>query len=305
MANFILIVFCVAVGMLFQRYNLLPKDSYKGINIWVLYIALPAVSFKYIPKIAWSAEMLFPILSSVIILLGAWCYMELYARKRNYSQRSRSTLELAGGYSNTSFVGFPLVAAYFGAEFLSIAIICDQSMFILLSTAGIVCSVKGNRADKKGLNARIILRRLISFPPLIGCVLALVLSQVIDLSPADTFFDQLVATVAPLALFSIGLQLKFKGWRKQLSQISMTMIYKLILAPALVLVAALVLGISADIARISIFEAAMPTLVTSSIIAEQYNLNTKLVNLTIGLSIIVGLVTTAIWDVLLMNLSFG
>src|SRR5699024_7045673 len=140
-----------------------------------------ANSFKYIPKIAWSAEMLFPILSSVIILMGAWCYMELYARKRNYSQRSRSTLELAGGYSNTSFVGIPLVAAFFGAQFVSIAINCIQSMFILLSTAGIVCSVKDNRSEKKGFNARVILRRLLTCPPLIGCVLALVLSQFIDL----------------------------------------------------------------------------------------------------------------------------
>jgi predicted permease len=40
----------------------------------------------------------------------------------------------------------------------------------------------------------------------------------------------------------------------------------------------------------------MPTLVTSGIIAEQYHLNTKLVNLVIGFSIVVGLLTTAFWD---------
>ena len=78
-------------------------------------------------------------------------------------------------------------------------------------------------------------------------------------------------------------------------QISTSMLYKLILAPAIVLVLALILGIKGDVAKITIFEAAMPTLVTSSIIAEQFRLNTKLTNLIIGISIIVGFFTSAIW----------
>lgn len=301
MLNFILILFCIAAGMLFKKYKLLPADSYKGINVWVLYIALPAVSFKYLPKIEWTSEMLFPILSSFLVWIGAWVYMEFYCKKKKYSQRTRSTLELTGGYSNTSFMGFPLVIAYFGEPALSIAVICDQSMFVLLSTVGIIAAVKGNRKDKSGLSTKVILKRLVTFPPFIGCVLALSLSRFIDLSPADPFFESLVATVAPLALFSIGLQLKFRGWKKQLSQISMSLLYKLILAPVLVLVAALLIGISGDIAKVSILEAAMPTLVTSSIIAEQYYLNSKLVNITIGISIIIGLITTGIW-VFLMDL---
>ena len=73
------------------------------------------------------------------------------------------------------------------------------------------------------------------------------------------------------------------------------MLYKLILAPAIVLGMALLLGIKGDVAKITIFEAAMPTLVTSSIIAEQFRLNTKLTNLIIGVSIIVGFFTSAMW----------
>jgi predicted permease len=75
----------------------------------------------------------------------------------------------------------------------------------------------------------------------------------------------------------------------------MSMLYKLILAPAIVLGMALLLGIKGDVAKITVFEAAMPTLVTSSIIAEQFRLNTKLTNLIIGVSIIVGFFTSAFW----------
>ena len=204
-------------------------------------------------------------------------------------------MELASGYSNTSFIGFPLISAFYGEKYLSIAIICDQTMFLCLSTIGIVSALKGGSNGSGAIDSKFILKRLFTFPPFLGCISALILSQFIDLSPAEPFFDKLAATVGPLALFSVGLQLKFNGWRKLWSQISMSMFYKLMIAPAVVMLLAIVIGIKGDVAKISIFEAAMPTLVTSSIIAEQFKLNTKLTNLIIGISIIVGFFTAAFW----------
>ena len=206
---------------------------------------------------------------------------------------------MISGYSNTSFVGFPLITAFFGEQYLSIAILCDQTMFFTLSTIGIITSLKGGSKDAV-VDAQFIVKRLFTFPPFIACISALLLSQFINFDFAEPFFSKLAGTVAPLALFSIGLQLKFNGWRKLMPQISMAMLYKLILAPLIVLLGALIFKINSDIAKITIFEAAMPTLVTSSIIAEQFRLNTKLTNLTIGISIIIGFFTTAMWYQIIM-----
>ncbi|WP_313100480.1 AEC family transporter [Epilithonimonas sp.] len=294
MINFVLIAVCIIAGMIFKSTKSIHPDAHKGINTWVLYLALPAVSFKYLPKVQWSLEMLFPILSTVLIAVGSWILVLFYSRIKNYSRRSRSTMELASGYSNTSFIGFPLIAAFYGEQYLSIAIICDQTMFLMLSTMGIITALKGGSKSGK-ISSRFILKRLFTFPPFLGCISALILSQFFNLDFAEPLFDKLAATVAPLALFSVGLQLKFNGWRKLIPQISTSMLYKLILAPLCVLVLALVFDIKEDIAKISIFEAAMPTVITSSIIAEQFRLNTKLINLIIGISILVGFVTTGIW----------
>lgn len=299
MVNFIMIAFCILAGMLFRHFKLIHHDAYRGINTWILYLALPAVSFKYIPKIERSSQMLFPAISPVIVWAGSWLFMELYCRHKKYAQRSRSTLELASGYSNTSFIGFPLIMAFFSEQELSIAIICDQAMFILLSTAGIICAIKGNRTGAEKIKISMLVKRLFSFPPFIGCIAAVTLSSFLDLTVAEPFFDKLVATVGPLALFSVGLQLKFKGWRQQMPQISMAMLYKLIIAPALVLIVALLVGIKGNIARISIFEAAMPTLITASIISEQFRLNSRLVNLVIGISILVGFISTGFWCIIM------
>ncbi|SDQ06658.1 hypothetical protein SAMN05421664_0277 [Chryseobacterium soldanellicola] len=294
MVNFVLIAVCILAGMILRATKSIHPEAHKGINTWILYLALPAVSFKYLPKVHWTTEMFFPIIATFLTSVFCFFFMMFYSRSKGYSRRSRSTLELVSGYSNTSFVGFPLVAAFYGESFLSIAIICDQTMFFSLSTLGIIAALKGG--SKSGtISAGFILKRLITFPPLIGCIAALILSQFMDFTSAEPFFDKLAATVSPLALFSVGLQLKFNGWKKLIPQMSVSMLYKLIVAPAITLGLALLLGIKGNIAKITIFESAMPAVLTSSIIAEQFRLNTKLTNLTIGFSIIIGLFTSAVW----------
>ena len=299
MENFVLIGVCIVLGMILRATKSIHPDAHKGINTWVLYIALPAVSFKYLPQVQWGWEMAFPIIATFLVTIGSMFFMAIYSKMKGYSRRSESTLSLISGYSNTSFVGFPLITAFFGEQYLSIAILCDQTMFFTLSTIGIITSLKGGSKDAV-VDAQFIVKRLFTFPPFIACISALLLSQFINFDFAEPFFSKLAGTVAPLALFSIGLQLKFNGWRKLMPQISMAMLYKLILAPLIVLLGALIFKINSDIAKITIFEAAMPTLVTSSIIAEQFRLNTKLTNLTIGISIIIGFFTTAMWYQIIM-----
>ena len=294
MVNFVLIAVCILAGMILKATKSIHPDAHKGINTWILYLALPAASFKYLPKVSWSLEMLFPVLATVCTAVFSLLFMHFYCKAKGYSARSKGTLELATGYSNTSFVGFPLVSAFYGESLLSIAIICDQTMFFSLSTIGIISAVRGG--SKTGtVSAKFILKRLFTFPPFIGCILALVLSPFIDFSAADPLFDKLAATISPLALFSVGLQLKFNGWQKLIPQMSVSLLYKLILSPIIALGMTFLFGIKGNIAKITVFEAAMPTVITASIIAEQFRLNTKLINLIIGISIIVALVTTAVW----------
>jgi predicted permease len=166
-------------------------------------------------------------------------------------------------------------------------------MFLALSTLGIIAALRGGSSSGT-ISAKFILKRLFTFPPFLGCISALALSQVVDLAPVEPFFDKLAATVGPLALFSVGLQLKFNGWKKLIPQISTSMFYKL-LAPAVVLGLALLFGIKGNVAKVSILESAMPTLISSSIIAEQFKLNTKLTNLIIGISIVVGFFSILLW----------
>jgi len=293
MTNFFLIAICIVAGMLFRQSQTLPRDAHKGINAWIIYLALPAVSFKYLPHIVWSRKLLLPVLSPVIIWLGAMLFTAMYASKTKLDKSTAGGLQLATGLGNTSFVGFPLIMAYFGEQYIGIAVLCDQVTFLLLSTAGVMVAIRS--AQKQTLNIGLLFGKVLRFPPFLGCVAALTIPRFVDISAFTPLFDKLAGTVGPLALFSIGLQLQLDGWRAELKTISAALFYKLIIGPLLIVLLALALHLRGITTQISIFEMAMATGLTVSVVADEYNLNSKLVNLIISIGLLVSFATTAAW----------
>jgi malate permease and related proteins len=298
MSNFLLIFICISFGIFLRYRKLLPPDAHKGINAWIIYLALPAVSFKYLPHIQWSNDLLFPVIGPVVVWLGGWLYSRAYASANKLNKPTEGALKLSTGLANTSFLGFPLVAAWFSAGEVGIAVICDQVTFMLLATAGIIVAI--NSSGTHRLSLSVVVKRLFSFPPFWGCIAALTIPRFIDISSLDPFFNTLAATVGPLALFSIGLQLRFEGWRKEVKHISFALLYKLLLAPLLVLAVALLWGLKGTIAQVTVFEAAMATLLSSGIVAEQYNVRPQLSSLIIGIGIVLSFITSALWYYIVM-----
>jgi len=297
MLNFFLIGICILAGLLFRKSKTLPEDAHKGINAWIIYLALPAASFKYLPYIKWESNLLFPAIAPVVVWVFGWFFIKIYSRRKKLTKSTFGGLTLASSLSNTSFIGFPLVAAYFGEQYLAIAIICDQVTFTLLATAGIILGIRASGKDN--LSFKIIINKILTFPPLIGCMLALTIPHFINIDFLNPLIDKLAGTLAPLALFSVGLQLKFSGWFKELTHISTALLFKLIIAPFAVTMFAIAFHLTGKIVQVTIFEMAMPTLVTSGVIAGQYNLNPKVANLVIGIGIIGGFFTTGIWWLIL------
>jgi predicted permease len=293
MTNFLLIGVCIIAGMLIRNAGILPKDAHKGINTWIIYIALPAVSFKYLPSINWSYELLFPAIVPIIVALGGFLYTRFIFKNSSLDKPSIGGLSLITSLSNTSFVGFPLVAAYYGEQEIGTAVICDQITFLLLATVGVIVAI--NASESHTLTADIIVKKVLFFPPLIGCTAALTLPHLVDITPLNPLFDKLAGTVAPLALFSIGLQLQFEGWKNEIKTISTSLFYKLLIGPAIVTCIALIFQLKGKLIQVSIFEMAMPSLLSAAVVANEYNLNPRLTNLVVGIGIILGFFTTALW----------
>ncbi len=296
MESFLLIIVALASGYLLKR-KFPENEGHVLINQWILNVALPACTFYYLPKVDWNEEMIFPIIGSMIILVSCSLYLQVLQKPLKLSRNDRASLTLGSAYSNTSFVGFPLITALYGAEYLSIAIIMDQVNFLLVSTFGIVRAIRGGGSGK--IELRFVLKRLFSFFPFWACILVLSLGKFVPFQLLDPLWLKLAATIGPMALFSVGLQLNFKGIWSDWKFLTIGLVFKLFLAPLILLTVALFMGWSGMVAKITVIEAAMPTLITSSIIAQQFNLNTAWINRMIGVSILLSLGTTYLWKTIM------
>lgn len=299
MTNFLLIILCVSVGLIFSKLKILPNDSYKGVNAWVLYIALPALALRFVPEIEWSLNILISILGPILVWLGAWLFVSMYDYKRKLSVHSRTALLITCGLGNTAFIGLPMISAFYGESEIHHAVVFDQVTFILFSTVGVITVLKASTEKEHKVSFSYIIKKVFRFPPFIACILALTLPCFMDISPINPLLDKLVATMSPMALFSIGLQLKLGAFKQEWKLITAGVTYKLIIAPCLVLILAIILNVSGNLAKISVFEAGMSSHITASLLASQYGMNPKYCSLVVGAGILIGFVTSTCWYLIL------
>jgi malate permease and related proteins len=295
--NFILIAFCLVAGLVLRSTGILGENSHRGINAWILYIAMPAVTLLYVPAIRWSSAMILPIAMPFLVWGGAWITLKLLAPRVSLDKETHAALLLTAGLGNTSFIGFPLTQAYFGEEGLRIAVIFDQITFIAFSTLGVMTALRAAHGPE--YRWRAVIRSILRFPPFLVLVVALILPRLANLALLDPLLAKLSATVVPLALFSVGLQMRFPEWKRDLMPLSIGLAYKLLLSPPLVFGAALAFQVKGIIAQTSVFEAAMAPMVTSAILASEYRLNPRISNLMVSSGILLSFPTTALWFLIL------
>lgn len=294
MTNFSIIFISIIAGIFFKKYKALPKDSHKVINNWIITIALPAISLRFIPKMNWNWEVLFIMVIPFVIYIAAFILIEVLGKFKPLDRKTKACLVLTVGLSNLSFLGFPLTEAYYGKEGLQLAILCDQAGFMTVSTLGILTATQASNSHTQ-FSIVYLLKKLFTFPPTIAFIAAFILPYFISLESLDPILKSLGATMVPMALFSVGLQLQFKEWKADKSLLFYGLLYKLMLAPLLIFAISFLFSIQKNYAQVGIIEAAMAPMVTGTIIATEFNLRPKLSTMILSFGIILSFLTTYLW----------
>ncbi|MEI7843661.1 MAG: AEC family transporter [Gallionellaceae bacterium] len=295
MNNLLLLIFCFLVGMLLHRFKRMPDNAPAALNSFIIYISLPALALLYIHDLKISGDV-------VLIALMAWLVFGLSAGFfwliGRWLQLPRSTvgaLILVGGLGNTSFFGLPMVEAFYGKEWLATAIIADQlGSFFVLSILGI--TVAGIYSSGRPTVAEIA-KRIALFPPFIALLISVLLIPVEYAPWFTTLLKRLGDTLAPLALVSVGFQLRLGHLSGNLRNLAIGLGFKMLLAPALIyLLYVQMLGASGKPIQVTLFEAAMPPMITAAIVATEHNLDPELANLMVAIGLIVSFFTLTAWS---------
>ena len=198
-------------------------------------------------------------------------------------------LILTVGLSNSSFLGFPLTISFFGEDGLPTAIVYDQlGSFLILSTLGLFILSLANNEKFRFKN---VLIKIITFPSFISLILATILN--INNFPiwSVNILEFLGSMLVILAFIVIGLNLKLTISRDDIWIFTFALLFKLIIIPILLFVLFKELNLNNIVSKVSIFEAAMAPMLTSSLLAILYNIKKDLVSSILSYGIVLSFFT--------------
>ena len=112
-------------------------------------------------------------------------------------------------------------------------------------------------------------------------------------------FHPLGATLTPLALFSVGLQFRLRGGKRQAGAAAWGLGWKLLLAPVLCWLLGVATGVGGLTLTVGVLQAAMAPMVSATILADEYGLDPELANTVLGVGIVLSLLTVPLGNWLL------
>ena len=301
MENFILTISLLAIGMLLKRVQIFPENTSQTLNLFVIYVSLPALVLMKVPELKFSQEVLVVAIVPWILLVFSAGLIIIAAKVFNWSRDILAALLLIVPLGNTSFLGIPMVQSFFGEQAVPYALIYDQlGSFLALAIYGSLILALFSQEQNK-VTIKSVLMKIIIFPPFISLVIALMLSYTSLPQAYFNFLSPMAATLVPVVMIAVGFQLNLKLEAGQLQPFIVGLSVKMLIAPALIFLLFLLFDLDGMIYRVTIFEAAMPPMISAGALAIMVNLAPKLTAAMIAYGIVFSFVTLPI---LFYTLSF-
>ena len=302
MINVTLLVVCFLIGIGLRRTGRFPEGASSTLNAFIIHVPLPALTLLHIHNIELEGALVYPAIMAWVLFFIGFAFFWSVGRLAHWTPQTVGALVLTGALANTSFVGLPMIEAYFGNENgeLAVGILIDQlGTYMVLSTLGIFVAALYSTSS---VSPAIVAKKIILFPPFQALILALLLRPVEYPDQIEVILERLGAMLAPLALVSIGFQLRLSELRGNVKALAVGLGFKLILGPVLImLLLTEFIGAGGRIIQVTIFEAAMGPQIGGSIIALEYKLDRSLVLLMVGVGIPLSFATLPMWWVLLQS----
>jgi predicted permease len=287
----------LAAGWLCRRLDAFPEDGAEALNRFVLWICLPALVLARVPGLVLRAELLALAVAPWLVSALVAAVVLLLARLLRWPRPVTGCLLLLAVLGNTSFLGFPLVSTLRGDDAVQLAAVYDQfGTFMLVSSYGLLVLAAFGGGEQPGWGT--ILRRVVTFPPFVALVVALLLPARLP-APLLAICEALAAPLLPLVAFALGLKLRLRLPEGRWTPLAAGLALKLGLMPAacwLLLAAAPVGDAVHDVA---VLEAAMPPMFTAAALAISADMEAELAAALVGYGLVLGLLTVFGWSLLL------
>jgi len=298
MAAYGTILLLIALGRLLGAARLFPDNAAETLNRVVIVLCLPALIFIHVPTLEPSWDLL-PLVAIPWLLLAMTIALVLGAsRLLGFARPVTAVLLVLIPLGNTSFLGFPLVEALLGAERVRYAVVYDQfgSFLIVCTHALFVLAWYG---DGPSPTARDIARRIVTFPPFLALVAALLLGNSWFPGWLSNLVDAFADMLLPLVTIAVGLQLRLRLVPEYRLPLAFGLVGKLVLLPAVALGLGRMMGMDAPLLDVAVIESAMPPMITAAALASSARLAPALASALVAWGVVFSAATVPLWHALL------
>lgn len=273
----------VLCGYLAGRSKILPEATIPGLNLFVLYFALPCMLFRFGASLP-VAQVLNPVVLVITLITAMVLVVATIALTRTEAvpMKDAALGALTVVWPNTGFMGVPLLATLLGPAAAGPVI---TTLLVDLFFTSSLCIALAQTGGAQNSHAPAQIGRLLRGTlanPLPAAIATGLLFSAFELrlpGPAETIIKMLGDAATPVALFTIGTVLWRAGQhvhtRTPLQRYLPLAIAKLIVHPLVVLalgVAAIRLGAPLDSFTLTVIvlAAALPSASSVSLLAERY-----------------------------------
>jgi len=208
---------------------------------------------------------------SIILTMGLITY--LLGRMLKLEQTSLISVMITTMFANTGNYGLPLVTFAFGEKALPYASIYFVTTTLLFYSLGVLLASLGH------MNLKDAVLGLFKVPTLYAVILALVINALhVELPlPVERAVTLASGGTIPLMLVLLGLQMTKVEFSKNLRALQLSVSLRLLIAPLFALLITALFGIQAFARQGAMTQASMPSMVSSTVLAEEYHLDSKLI----------------------------
>ena len=277
MDQIVLLVCCLFAGFILRRLPLFDKNSPIVLNNLIVYFFIPIITLYHVPQLEFKWNLVWLSITPFIIYFSSFLFIKMMQLFFSFDKKTEGALIMTSGIGSISFVGFPIFETLYGSEGLAYGIVLSLAgTFLVFNTVGISTGLYYSKQTRDRKN---FVKKLLTFPPLIAFVLALL----INLTPLEIpisinlILQKLSAPFSVLALLAIGMQMEFSLDKNFLKILTIGQIHKLLVAPILIYCLMwYLLDLQNLVAKICILGAALGSMNSISIVAAQMGLNPKL-----------------------------
>jgi predicted permease len=183
-------------------------------------------------------------------------------------------------FANTGNYGLPLVSFAFGEQALPYAGIYFITTTLLFYTFGVFLASLGHMSFKAAI---IGLFRI----PVIYAVLLAILINISNIElpvPLARTVELAANGTIPLMLVLLGVQLTHVEFSQNQRALQLSVTLRLLIAPLIALILAGLFGLQGFSRQASVTQASMPSIVSSTVLATEYNLDARLVTAVVFIS---------------------